>query len=65
MKSGETDATKADERDEKPAGGVTCPKCGCGHCPVWYTRAKPNGVVRKRICRHCGKEFITVETTRG
>lgn len=46
-------------------GGVRCPKCGCPHCPVDYTRQKPKKIMRKRSCRNCGRSFITYETLPG
>lgn len=41
--------------------GLRCPKCGCPHLPVDYTRNKLGKIIRKRICRNCGKEMLTKE----
>lgn len=50
-------ANKADTR----SSGLACPKCGCRHLPVVYTRPRDNGILRARQCRHCGKRIITRE----
>jgi transcriptional regulator NrdR family protein len=41
--------------------GLSCPKCGCRDLRAYYTRAKRDYILRKRICRHCGHEVITRE----
>jgi len=42
--------------------GPACPKCGCGHFWVVYTRASWGGrIMRRRECRHCGKRITTFE----
>lgn len=42
--------------------GLLCPKCGCEHFRVMYTRRAVGGkIVRNRECRHCGKRVITYE----
>ncbi|MEX2388790.1 MAG: hypothetical protein WD534_13005 [Phycisphaeraceae bacterium] len=41
--------------------GLRCPRCGCGHLPVVYTRPKPGCILRVRECRHCGKRLSTRE----
>lgn len=41
--------------------GLRCPSCGCGHVPVYYTRQKRDKTVRVRICRACGRRFMTTE----
>jgi transcriptional regulator NrdR family protein len=43
-------------------GGLECPRCGCRHLPVLYTRQRPKKVVRARQCRHCGRRVVTQET---
>lgn len=43
------------------ADGVRCPACGCGHSRVAYTYDVDGGRRRKRLCRHCGREFVTLE----
>jgi len=42
--------------------GIRCPKCGCGHWRVVYTRAaRGHRLVRRRECRHCGRRITTTE----
>lgn len=41
--------------------GLSCPKCGCRDLRAYYTRAKHDYILRKRICRHCGRPVITRE----
>lgn len=42
--------------------GIVCPRCGCGHFRVVYTRAKLGGrIMRRRECRHCGRRITTWE----
>ena len=42
--------------------GIRCPKCGCRHFYVLYTRAIPGGRLRRRReCRHCGRRVTTSE----
>ena len=44
------------------AKGLACPKCGCRHFEVLYTRAAVGGVIRRRrACRHCGRRVTTTE----
>lgn len=59
---------------EKPASakatadrrGLECPRCGCGHFRVLYTRAKSGGkLLRRRECRHCGRRVTTYEQSLG
>lgn len=51
-------AEKPDERR-----GLVCPKCGCQHFRVVYTRhARGGRIVRNRECRHCGRRVITYES---
>jgi len=48
---------KADEQR-----GIQCPKCGCRHFHVLYTRRAWGGrIVRRRECRHCGRRITTHE----
>ncbi len=48
----------ADER------GIECPRCGCRHFHVLYTRRSIGGrIQRRRECRHCGYRLTTVEHT--
>lgn len=42
--------------------GIVCPKCGCQHFRVLYTRAKLGGkIMRRRECRHCGRRVTSWE----
>jgi hypothetical protein len=41
--------------------GLVCPKCGCRDLRAYYTRARRDYILRKRICRHCGREIMTRE----
>ena len=46
--------------------GIRCPSCGCGHCPVLFTRPAPlERTRRRRQCRHCGEQFNTYEQVQG
>ena len=40
---------------------IVCPKCGCKHLPVVYTRPRAGHILRVRACRHCGKRVVTRE----
>lgn len=50
----------ANPSNEVPKG-IVCPKCGCRHFEVAYTRPKPGLILRARDCRHCGRRIITRE----
>lgn len=42
--------------------GLECPRCGCRHFRVIYTRAAWGGrIMRRRQCRHCGRRVTTSE----
>jgi transcriptional regulator NrdR family protein len=43
------------------APGLVCPKCGCRHFAVVYTRPRVGYIMRVRSCRHCGKRVVTRE----
>ena len=46
--------------------GLECPKCGCRHFHVVYTRAASGGkVMRRRECRNCGRRITTYEKSIG
>jgi len=54
--------------------GLKCPSCGCAHLPgsgrpYEVTRTNPygqNNTQRRQLrCRHCGREFMTVEKVMG
>lgn len=50
----------------KEQRGLICPRCGCGHFKVIYTRAKLDGkLMRRRKCRHCGRRVTTFERVWG
>ena len=54
------DSKKTDVR------GLICPKCGCAHSRVLYTRALRAGrLLRRRECRHCGRRITTFEQSVG
>ena len=51
--------------DREPRG-LECPRCGCGHFYVIYTRQAGRGrIVRRRECRHCGRRVTTREAIVG
>ena len=42
--------------------GLECPRCGCRHFHVLYTRPGFGGSIRRRReCRHCAKRITTYE----
>lgn len=44
--------------------GLECPRCGCGHFRVLYTRRALGGrLLRRRECRYCGRRITTYEQT--
>jgi len=46
--------------------GLECPRCGCWHFHVLYTRAAVGGrILRRRECRHCGWRLTTYEKVDG
>jgi len=47
---------------EEPSRGLECPRCGCKHLPVLYTRQRAKRIVRVRKCRHCKRRIITSES---
>ena len=60
----------SEERVNSPASaeprGIVCPKCGCAHFRVIYTRRSRGGtIVRRRECRHCGRRVTTHERSLG
>ena len=51
-----------ESRREPEPRGILCPKCGCAHFEVVYTRRIPCGAIRRRReCRYCGKRVTTTE----
>ena len=55
---------KKPESDAR-AGGIECPRCGCRHLYVVYTRQRPKKILRVRECRYCGRRITTWERTIG
>lgn len=48
------------------AHGLVCPRCGCRHFAVLYTRRAWGGrLLRRRTCRHCGRRMTTYEQPAG
>lgn len=45
--------------------GIECPNCGCRMSTVIRTTKAFSKKLRRRLCRHCGRTFVTVETVRG
>jgi len=46
--------------------GLECPRCGCRHFHVLYTRAAIGGrILRRRECRHCARRLTTYEKAGG
>lgn len=50
--------------------GISCPSCGCRHCPEskhevaqTFPLGPRKSVRRIRVCRHCGRRFSTYERT--
>ncbi len=41
--------------------GLICPRCGCRHLLVHYTRPRVGYILRVRLCRHCGRKMATRE----
>lgn len=42
--------------------GLVCRTCGCRHFQVLYTRrAWGERLLRRRVCRHCGRGVTTSE----
>ncbi len=58
---GRTMAKKAEEKR-----GIECPRCGCRHFRVLYTRrAWGSRILRRRECRHFGRRITTYESSGG
>jgi transcriptional regulator NrdR family protein len=57
-----------DEANRVPvarAQGIECPRCGCRHLYVVYTRHRNKKILRVRECRHCGRRIKTYEQMGG
>jgi len=54
-------------RDEKKSEsqGIECPRCGCRHLYVVYTRPRYKKILRVRECRYCGRRIKTYEQVGG
>jgi transcriptional regulator NrdR family protein len=51
---------------QRPQRGLECPRCGCQHFRVVYTRPALGGrIMRRRECRHCGRRVTTYERTQA
>ena len=46
---------------QTPQRGVICPRCGCRHSYVVYTRHRHGYTLRLRECRACGRRWVTRE----
>ena len=55
---------KIPESDAR-ARGIECPRCGCRHVYVVYTRQRLMKILRVRECRHCGRRIKTYEQVSG
>lgn len=52
--------------DPEDVVGVRCPTCWCADVPVSETRKYAGGLTRRwRVCRNCGRRFITTERVQG
>ena len=52
--------------DPEEQRGLACPKCGCAHLRVIYTRQTWGGALRRRReCRFCGHRISTTERAHG
>lgn len=50
---------------DRPQVGLECPKCGCRHFYVIYTRPRADHILRRKECRHCGWRVLTRERIGG
>ncbi len=55
---------KTPEPDAR-ARGLECPRCGCRHLYVVYTRQRSKKILRVRECRYCGRRIKTYEQPSG
>ena len=53
--------SREDAKRDETRRGIECPKCGCRHSHVVYTRRGPARVLRRRECRNCGRRITTCE----
>lgn len=55
-------AERTQSSETKEKRGLECPRCGCGHFYVLYTRRARGGrLLRRRECRHCGRRVNALE----
>jgi len=55
-------ADRTETRKPVEKRGLECPRCGCGHFRVLYTRRALGGrLLRRRECRYCGQRMTTYE----
>ena len=55
-----------DNRTPNQKRGLECPRCGCAHFRVLYTRRALGGrLLRRRECRYCGRRVTTYERVGG
>ena len=59
--AGSRDVKRDDVERDEARRGIECPKCGCRHFHVVYTRRGPARVLRRRECRNCGRRITTCE----
>jgi len=48
-------------RSAGTGGRLVCPKCGCADLRVDKTKPGHRATFRRRVCRHCGFAFETVQ----
>jgi len=57
-------AQATDKTSLQQKRGLECPKCGCAHFRVLYTRRAMAGrLLRRRECRYCGRRITTYEAS--
>lgn len=55
---------RPDDENAASPKGVRCPRCWCRDSFVSNTEQIRSGVTRRRrTCRHCGRRFVTFEST--
>lgn len=55
----------ATTKPEPEPKGLVCPKCGCRHFYVVYTRPRAGKIMRRKECRYCGRRVTTTERVVG
>jgi transcriptional regulator NrdR family protein len=58
-------ADEANKEQVAQKHGIECPRCGCRHLYVVYTRHRMKKILRVRECRHCGRRIKTYEQACG